>query len=118
MSTGRSAAERDAKKQRQLLEQQRQETQKALAEEKDLESRQRRALLKTQKGRGGLLAQQENLKSLLGSGPSRQGSGGDFIGGNVESGGGAMFIDPSSPGTVVSKKVARDRVRESLKAVV
>ena len=98
MSTGRSAAKRESRKQRQLLDKQRRETQKELAEEKDIQARNERALLRSKEGTEGLLSQQMGLKSLLGAFNKRSGSGGGNIGPNVTTGGGEYFIQPSDVG--------------------
>jgi len=98
MSTGKSEAKRDAKKQRALIEQQQRETQKSLAEEKDIESRNQRTLKLNKSGRGSLVSQQENLKSLLGASNQMIGSGGGS-GGTVTTQGAGGFIDATGVGT-------------------
>lgn len=98
MSTGKSAAKRESRKQRQMLAAQQRETQKELAEEKDIESRMRRGLRASKEGRGGLLAQQEGLKSLLGASMARDGSGGGDVGANIVTGGAGYFIEPTDAG--------------------
>lgn len=97
MSTGRSAAKRESRKQRQLIAEQRRETQKELAEEKDIQARNERALLQSKQGMGGLLQQQTGLKSLLGAFGSRIGSGGGDIGPNVRTDG-AYFMEATDTG--------------------
>lgn len=99
MSTGKSAAKRDSKRQRQLIQEQQRETQKALSEEKDIESRQRRTLKLSKAGRGSLITQQENLNSLLGASRAMEGTGGGEGGASLVTGAG--FIDPTNVGEYV-----------------
>jgi len=66
MSTGRSSAERQAKLQRRLIADQRRETQKAMAEEKDIERENIAGLKRRQGGRMSLIEQQNSLQNKLG----------------------------------------------------
>jgi len=98
MTTGSSAAKRDAKEQRRLLSLQRAESQKALNEEKSLLASQDKALKASQAGRGSLLKQQEGVTSLLGAMGKIgvKSGGGDGLSLSGKSAGG--FIDPTSVG--------------------
>lgn len=100
MSTGRSAAKRESRKQRQMLAEQRRETQKELREEKDIEARQRRALKRSQAGMGDLLSQALGAKSLLGAGKASSGSEASGSGGNIQPTAGGYFITPEDTGSL------------------